>query len=109
MGASIVRRAATLDRRTILRATSNSACSPLTRSRTRNFPLPIVIAQHIAEGFVPGLASWLDAGSQIKVAAAENGKPVKAGADELAENPRARSAVMRVAEKASDEPIAGAA
>lgn len=49
-----------------------------------NFPLPIVIAQHIAEGFVPGLASWLDAGSQIKVAAAENGKPVKAGVAYLA-------------------------
>ena len=49
-----------------------------------SFPLPIVIAQHIAEGFVPGLAAWLDAGSQIKVAAAENGKPVKPGVAYLA-------------------------
>ena len=31
------------------------------------------------------------------------GKPVKAGAQEVAENPRARSAVMRVAEKLTDE------
>lgn len=49
-----------------------------------SFPLPIVVAQHIAEGFVPGLAAWLDAGSQIKVAAAENGKPVTAGVAYLA-------------------------
>jgi 16S rRNA (cytosine1402-N4)-methyltransferase len=31
------------------------------------------------------------------------GKPVKAGAAEIAANPRARSAVMRVAEKFSDQ------
>ncbi|MDO8847485.1 MAG: chemotaxis-specific protein-glutamate methyltransferase CheB [Coriobacteriia bacterium] len=49
-----------------------------------DFPLPIVIAQHIAEGFVPGLAAWLDAGCPVKVAAAENGKPVKPGVAYLA-------------------------
>lgn len=31
------------------------------------FPVPLVIAQHIADGFVPGLAQWLDAGSKIRV------------------------------------------
>ncbi|MDZ4167356.1 MAG: response regulator, partial [Coriobacteriia bacterium] len=31
--------------------------------------VPVVIAQHIADGFVPGLATWLDAGCKIKVAA----------------------------------------
>ncbi len=44
-----------------------------------DFPLPVVIAQHIAEGFVPGLASWLDAGCQIKVTPAEDGGSVAPG------------------------------
>ncbi|MRS13099.1 MAG: chemotaxis-specific protein-glutamate methyltransferase CheB [Actinobacteria bacterium] len=44
-----------------------------------DFRLPIVIAQHIAEGFVPGLASWLDAGCKINVVPAEDGKSVVPG------------------------------
>lgn len=38
-----------------------------------DLPVPIVIAQHIADGFIPGLVSWLDAACKIKVAAAEEG------------------------------------
>ncbi len=48
------------------------------------FPLPIVIAQHIAEGFVPGLATWLDSGCQIKVVPAEDGATVAPGVAYLA-------------------------
>jgi two-component system chemotaxis response regulator CheB len=44
-----------------------------------DFPVPIVIAQHIADGFVPGLATWLDAGSKIKVMPAEDGQMIQAG------------------------------
>jgi two-component system chemotaxis response regulator CheB len=44
-----------------------------------NFPLPVVIAQHIAEGFVPGLCSWLDAGCQIAVVPAEDGQQLEGG------------------------------
>lgn len=39
-----------------------------------SLPVPIVIAQHIADGFVPGLVSWLDAGCAISVYAAEDGQ-----------------------------------
>ncbi|MBN1192579.1 MAG: chemotaxis protein CheB, partial [Coriobacteriia bacterium] len=38
-----------------------------------DFPLPVVIAQHMAEGFVPGLASWLNAACKIGVVSAEDG------------------------------------
>ena len=42
-----------------------------------DFPVPILIAQHIADGFIPGLVSWLDAGTKIKVLEAKPGtKPV---------------------------------
>lgn len=49
-----------------------------------DFRLPIVIAQHIAEGFVPGLANWLDAGCKINVVPAEDGKAVVPGTAYLA-------------------------
>lgn len=44
-----------------------------------NFPVPIVVAQHIAEGFIPGLVGWLDSGCKIKVKAAEDGESVRPG------------------------------
>ncbi|HET6498168.1 MAG TPA: chemotaxis-specific protein-glutamate methyltransferase CheB [Coriobacteriia bacterium] len=43
------------------------------------FPLPILVAQHIADGFVPGLVAWLDAGCKIRVLMAEDGMPVLPG------------------------------
>lgn len=43
------------------------------------FPLPVLIAQHIADGFVPGLVSWLDGGTRIKVLEASDGDRVRAG------------------------------
>jgi len=44
-----------------------------------DLPVPVVIAQHIADGFVPGLVSWLDAGCKIRVVAAEDGGRVEPG------------------------------
>lgn len=44
-----------------------------------DLPVPVVIAQHIAEGFVPGLASWLDSGSKISVVAAADGDVMRPG------------------------------
>jgi two-component system chemotaxis response regulator CheB len=41
-----------------------------------DLPVPVVIAQHIADGFVPGLVEWLDSGCAIKVAAASDGAPM---------------------------------
>lgn len=44
-----------------------------------DLPVPIVVAQHIADGFVPGLVAWLDAGCKIKVKAAADGMSIEAG------------------------------
>jgi len=44
-----------------------------------DFPVPIVVAQHIADGFIPGLVNWLDSGSRIKVRTAEDGENAQAG------------------------------
>ena len=59
------------------RASSRSArrpavprrCSTCSAGFPADLPVPVVVAQHIADGFVPGLVSWLDAGCAIKVVA----------------------------------------
>lgn len=40
----------------------------------RDFTAPILVVQHIAKGFVGGLASWLDTGCKLHVRVAENGE-----------------------------------
>ncbi len=47
-------------------------------------PVPVLVAQHIADGFIPGLVSWLDAGCRVKVVAAEEGTHPEAGVVYLA-------------------------
>ncbi|MBU6452611.1 MAG: chemotaxis-specific protein-glutamate methyltransferase CheB [Cyanobacteria bacterium REEB67] len=42
-----------------------------------DFPLPILITQHISKGFTGDLARWLDNLSPIKVKVAEDGEPLK--------------------------------
>jgi two-component system chemotaxis response regulator CheB len=37
-----------------------------------NFPMPIVIVQHMAPGFIKGLASWLDENTEIAVKIADH-------------------------------------
>lgn len=44
-----------------------------------DYSLPILVVQHIADGFVPGLVAWLDAGCKIRVVVAEDGMPVLPG------------------------------
>ncbi len=42
-----------------------------------DFPIPILIVQHITEGYCEGLATWLDAASSLKVVLAVGGEPLK--------------------------------
>jgi two-component system chemotaxis response regulator CheB len=41
--------------------------------------VPVLVAQHIADGFVPGLVNWLNAGCAINVVLAEEGVQPEAG------------------------------
>ncbi len=43
-------------------------------SLPRDFPVPVLIVQHIAVGFSDGFVHWLNAGSQLKVQLASNGE-----------------------------------
>jgi two-component system, chemotaxis family, protein-glutamate methylesterase/glutaminase len=44
-----------------------------------DFPLPILIVQHMAAGFLGGLAEWLNRSSSLPVALARDGEKVLAG------------------------------
>jgi len=45
----------------------------------KDFPVPIVIAQHLSDGFMEGLVRWLDRVSPLTVKIGEFGEPIKAG------------------------------
>lgn len=44
-----------------------------------NFPVPIVVTQHISKGFVGGLVAWLAGNTLLPVKLAEHREPLKAG------------------------------
>ncbi len=44
-----------------------------------DLPIPVLIVQHIAKGFVKGLMEWLSSTSRIKLKLAEEGEQLKAG------------------------------
>ena len=44
-----------------------------------HFPLPIVVAQHIADGFTRGMVDWLGAGTRLKVLLARSGDVLAPG------------------------------
>jgi two-component system chemotaxis response regulator CheB len=53
-----------------------------------DFPVPILVVQHIASGFVGGLASWLGSTSKLEVKIAEHEEPLARGIVYLAPDDR---------------------
>lgn len=73
-----------------------------------NFPAPVLIVQHIAHGFIPGVTEWLDQTSPLKVTVARPGERLLAGSayfapDELHLGVRNRSSLHL----SDNEPING--
>ncbi len=56
-----------------------SALMLLLSGLPKDFPVPVLIAQHIADGFIPGLVEWLNGGCAISVREAGDGQGVEAG------------------------------
>ena len=54
-----------------------AALQQLLTSLPRDFPAPILVVQHIAEGFVEGLILWLDSVSSLRVKLAEDGEKLR--------------------------------
>jgi two-component system chemotaxis response regulator CheB len=55
------------------------ALATLLRGLSREFPVPVAIVQHIADGFTAGLASWLAQESRLEVREAEDGEVLRSG------------------------------
>jgi two-component system, chemotaxis family, protein-glutamate methylesterase/glutaminase len=49
-----------------------------------DYRAPVLIVQHIAEGFAAGLAQWLAASARVRVKVAEDGEPLQPGTVYLA-------------------------
>lgn len=49
------------------------------QSLPATLPVPVVLVQHIVEGFLPGLITWLRAEVPFHVTQAEHGQPLEAG------------------------------
>ncbi|MBF0451618.1 MAG: chemotaxis-specific protein-glutamate methyltransferase CheB [Candidatus Magnetomorum sp.] len=55
------------------------ALAQLLSELPKTFPAPIVIAQHLSDGFMAGLVKWLDRVSQLTVKQGEHGETLKPG------------------------------
>ncbi len=56
-----------------------SALSKVLSALPAALPVPVVVAQHIAEGFVPGLVNWLDGLCEVRVTMAQSGEQLRGG------------------------------
>ncbi|MGH7821769.1 MAG: chemotaxis-specific protein-glutamate methyltransferase CheB [Candidatus Binatia bacterium] len=54
-----------------------AALSCILSDLSGDFPLPILVVQHIARGFVDGLAAWLNTTSALPVKVAEDGEALR--------------------------------
>jgi two-component system chemotaxis response regulator CheB len=72
------------------------------------FPLPIVVVQHIAPGFLPGMVNWLQSSLEINVKIALEGEKLQAGTVYFAPDSYhlliSRSRVVHL-QKSPNEPI----
>jgi two-component system chemotaxis response regulator CheB len=60
------------------------ALAALLRALPGDFPAPIAVVQHIADGFTEGLAAWLDQECALRVAVARDGEVLEPGTVRMA-------------------------
>ncbi|KPA16487.1 response regulator receiver modulated CheB methylesterase [Candidatus Magnetomorum sp. HK-1] len=56
-----------------------SALAQILGDLPKSFPIPIVIAQHLSDGFLPGLIKWLDRVSQLTIKQGEPEETIEPG------------------------------
>lgn len=73
----------------------------------RDYPVPILVVQHIAHGFETGLVHWLGGECALTVKLAEDGEPIRAGAVLFAPEGRHLVAAGGVVRFTSNPPVGG--
>ncbi len=81
------------------------ALATLLRGLPAQFPVPIAVVQHIADGFTEGLASWLATESRLDVREAEDGSPLRPGRVLLAPTGRHLLVIEGVARLSDAPPV----
>jgi two-component system chemotaxis response regulator CheB len=71
------------------------------------FPIPILIVQHIAEGFEGGLVHWLAGETPLTVKLAEDGEPLRGGTIYIAPSGSHLGAAGGVVQLLKGEPVRG--
>ena len=85
-----------------------SALVTVLGSLPKNFPLPILVVQHITEGFAEGLASWLSKQIRLKVVIAVHGEKLQPGVLYLAPDDfHLQVGTRRTIELSKDTPYRG--
>jgi two-component system chemotaxis response regulator CheB len=73
-----------------------------------DFPLPLVVVQHIANGFVAGLTEWLRSSCDLRVKVAEDGESLAARTAYIASDDRHLGVGLdRTVRLSADDPING--
>lgn len=72
-----------------------------------DLPIPILVVQHIAAGFVHGFASWLDGTCPLAVEVARRGTPLRGGTVYVAPDGAHLGVVDRAVELSRAAPIGG--
>jgi two-component system chemotaxis response regulator CheB len=56
-----------------------AALNAILKELPAEFPLPVLIVQHMTTGFTAGLVAWLQLESRLKIKIAEDGEPLRGG------------------------------
>ena len=81
------------------------ALATLLRGLPGQFPVPVAVVQHIADGFTEGLASWLASESRLDVREAVDGAPLRPGRVLLAPTGRHLLVAEGVARLSDSPPV----
>ncbi len=81
------------------------ALATLLRGLPQDFPAPIAVVQHIADGFTEGLAGWLGQESRLDVREARDGAPLRPGQVVLAPTGRHLVVTKGVAHLSDAPPV----
>ena len=83
------------------------AISRLLGGLPNTFPVPVLVVQHMAHGFVEGFAKWLDSTVPLRVKIAEDGEPLLPGVAYVAPQERHLGARPSGCVTLSDDPPVG--